>query len=138
MRLYSWNVNGYRAAVRKGLLEWLAAESPDVVCLQETKADPAVLATEVLSPGGYDSYWAIATTRKGYSGVATLARVPVSSWRAGVGIERFDAEGRVVMTELGDFDLYNVYFPNSGMGPDRLAYKLAFYAPVGSASPPTR
>lgn len=128
MRLYSWNVNGYRAAIRKGLVDWLTAASPDVLCLQETKADPAVLASEILSPGGYESYWAVCTTRKGYSGVATLARAPVSSWRAGFGVERFDAEGRVVVTDLGDFDLYNVYFPNSGMGPERLAYKLEFYA----------
>ena len=65
MRLYSWNVNGYRAAVRKGLVDWLTAASPDVLCLQETKADPAVLAGEILRPSGYESYWAVCTTRKG-------------------------------------------------------------------------
>ncbi len=128
MRLVSWNVNGYRAAVRKGMLDWLAAETPDVLCLQETKVDPAILAEAVARPHGYASYWAVPTTRTGYNGVATLTRRPVPSWRAGFGIERFDAEGRVVVADLGDFDLYNVYFPNSGMGPGRLAYKLDFYA----------
>ena len=128
MRLYSWNVNGYRAAIRKGLADWLAAASPDILCIQETKTDPAVLAAEILSPCDYQSYWAVCRTRKGYSGVATLARAPVSSWRAGFDVEHFDVEGRVVMTDLGGFDLYNVYFPNSGMGPERLAYKLDFYA----------
>jgi exodeoxyribonuclease III len=128
VRLYSWNVNGVRAAARKGLLDWLAATGPDVLCLQETKADPSQLADDLLRPSPYESYWAACTTKKGYSGVATYARVPVREWRAGFGVERFDAEGRVVVIDLGDFDLYNVYFPNSGMGPERLAYKLDFYA----------
>jgi len=128
VRLYSWNVNGYRAAVRKGMLGWLDAARPDVLCLQETKVDPVVLASEILRPCGYESYWAVPAEKKGYNGVATLARVPVQAWQAGFGVERFDVEGRVVFTDLGSVELYNVYFPNSGRGPERLAYKLEFYA----------
>jgi exodeoxyribonuclease-3 len=127
VRLYSWNVNGIRAVAKKGFSEWLAMTRPDVLGIQETRADPAALAEEALSPPGYRSFWAV-PQRKGYSGVATYSRRPVQNWSAGLGIERFDVEGRVVMTDLGELDLYNVYFPNGGMGPERLAYKLEFYA----------
>ncbi len=127
MRLSSWNVNGIRAVAKKGFLEWLASTRPDVLCIQETRVDPAALPEEILTPPGYQSSWAV-SERKGYSGVATYCRTPPRSWWAGLGIERFDVEGRVVVTDLGDFDLYNVYFPNGGMGPERLAYKLDFYA----------
>jgi exodeoxyribonuclease-3 len=127
MRLYSWNVNGLRAAVKRGLLEWLLATRPDVLCLQETRVAPAVLSPAVLHPDGYRSYWAVAS-RSGYSGVATYCRRPVTAWHAGLALPHFDAEGRVLMTDLGDFELYNVYFPNGKLGPERLAYKLDFYA----------
>ncbi|HEX2172184.1 MAG TPA: exodeoxyribonuclease III [Dehalococcoidia bacterium] len=126
MRIASWNVNGIRAAARQGFLDWLAAAAPDVVCVQETRADPAVLPDALIRPTGYHSYWAVAE-KKGYSGVATYSRAPVRCWRAGLGIDRFDREGRVVVTDLGDFDLYNVYFPNGRLSPERLAYKLDFY-----------
>ncbi|MFN8526321.1 MAG: exodeoxyribonuclease III [Chloroflexota bacterium] len=126
MRLYSWNVNGIRAAVKKGLLDWLQTTGPDVLCLQETKGSPGDLTEDVLNPDPYRSYWAI-SQRKGYSGVATYSRLPVNRWSEGLGIERFDTEGRVVITDLGDFDLYNIYFPNGGQGPERVAFKLEFY-----------
>jgi exodeoxyribonuclease-3 len=127
LRLFSWNVNGVRAAAGKGLLEWIAGEQPDVLCLQETKAAAATLPDILLRPGGYESYW-VHALRKGYSGVATYCRLPVRSWSGGLAEERFDAEGRVLMTDFGDFELYNVYFPNGQASPERLAYKLAFYA----------
>jgi exodeoxyribonuclease III len=126
VRLYSWNVSGLRAAVKKGFFEWLEATRPDVACIQETKVDPAILPDDIARPLGYHGYWAV-PLRKGYSGVATFTRQPVAAWQAGFGLERFDLEGRVIATDLGDFDLYNVYFPNGGMGPERLAYKLDFY-----------
>lgn len=127
MRLVSWNINGIRAAVNKGLLDFLATCRADVVCLQETKADPTALPPAVLFPPGYQSYWA-AAQRPGYSGVATYCRQPVTGWRAGLGIARFDVEGRVVVTDLGSIELYNVYFPNGERSDERLAYKLDFYA----------
>lgn len=126
MRIVSWNVNGIRAAVRKGLFDWLAEHQPDVLCVQETKADPAALEDGILAPPGYYSYWAVAE-KKGYSGVATFCRAEPLAHRIGLGIEEFDREGRVVVTDFGGLELYNVYFPNGGMGPERVAYKLAFY-----------
>ena len=125
MRLYSWNVNGIRAAHNKGLLDWLAATRPDLLCLQETKAEPAQLSPALLAPAGYQSYWA-AAEKKGYSGVASFSKTSVSH-RVGLGIDHFDREGRVLVTEHDDFDLYNVYFPNGKASPDRLAYTLDFY-----------
>jgi exodeoxyribonuclease-3 len=127
MRLYSWNVNGMRAVLKKGLVNWLLVTRPDLLCVQETKVHPVELPAAVLRPHAYQSYWA-AASRGGYSGVATYCRQPVTAWHAGLNIPRFDAEGRVLMTDLGDFELYNVYFPNGKLGPERLAYKLDFYA----------
>src|SRR5689334_20858712 len=104
----------------------MGGSGADVICLQETKADASVLPSSVLYPPGYQSYWATCE-KKGYSGVATYTREPAQSWCAGLGIDRFDAEGRVVITDLGGIDLYNVYFPNGQRGGDRLTYKLEFY-----------
>ena len=126
MRLVSWNVNGIRAAYRKGFGEWLAAERADMVCLQETKAQPSQVGPEVLEPPGFFSCWSSAE-RKGYSGVAVYSRVEPRSWTRGLGIPRFDAEGRLIEADYGSFILFNVYYPNGGMGPERLAYKLDFY-----------
>ncbi len=127
MRIYSWNVNGIRAAAARGFLAWLGAEKPDIVCLQETKAMRADLPEVVVEPAGYASFWAEGQ-RRGYSGVATYCRQKPKSWHAGLEIERFDAEGRVVITDFGEFELYNVYFPNGKGGPERLKFKFDFYA----------
>jgi exodeoxyribonuclease-3 len=127
VRIYSWNVNGIRAAERRGLLTWLAAEQPDVVCLQETKASRGDLPSSLVEPAGYSSYWAEGQ-RRGYSGVATYCRRAPKRWHAGLGIERFDVEARVVVTEFDDFELYNVYFPNGKGGPERLEFKFDFYS----------
>ena len=126
MRIVSWNVNGIRAVARKGFFEWLEQTRPDVLCVQETKADPAALGDDILVPLGYHSYWAVAD-KKGYSGVATFCREEPRAHRIGLGIPPFDSEGRVVVTDLGAFELYNVYFPNRGRGPERVAYKIEFY-----------
>lgn len=127
MKLYSWNVNGVRAAAKKGLLEWLANAGPDVLCLQETKAEPTQLDAALLQPAGYHSHWASAE-KKGYSGVASYCKTPPTSCRAGLGIEHFDREGRVLATDHDGFTLYNVYFPNGKASPERLRYKLDFYS----------
>lgn len=126
MRIVSWNVNGIRAVERKGSLEWLREEQPDVICLQETKAQPEQLSRNLLEPPGYHSYWHSAE-RKGYSGVATFSREPVVT-TAGLGVPEFDAEGRVLMSEHPGFLLLNVYVPQGGSGPERLDFKLRFYA----------
>ena len=126
MRLISWNVNGLRAAWKKGLAAFLASERPDVLCVQETKIQEDQLTDQMRAPDGYRSYWSFAEKR-GYSGVVTYARQEPLAVAAKGGAPALDCEGRVVHTELTDFHLFNVYFPNSGKGPDRLAHKLQFY-----------
>jgi len=126
MRLLGWDVSGIRAAEKKGFLQWLGDNSPDVLCLQETKALPEQLGEALRAPSGYHVYWDFAE-RKGYSGVSIFSREQPADVRRGFGIERFDAEGRVLVARYPSFLLFNVYFPNGGMGPERLAYKLAFY-----------
>ena len=93
--LYSWNVNGIRAAAKKGFLDWLSLTDPDVVCLQETKAQPDQLDEQLRNPAGYHSYWASAV-RKGYSGVGLLSRDTPDSVELGIGIDDFDQEGRTI------------------------------------------
>ena len=124
MRILSWNVNGVRAAANKGLLEWLHAASPDVLCLQETKAQPDQLPAELAEVDGYHAYWSSAQ-KKGYSGVAVYTRRKPSCVDV-MGIERFDAEGRVLQVEYPEFTLITAYFPNSQDGGRRLDYKLDF------------
>lgn len=127
MRLYSWNINGIRAAANKGLERWLKTTQPDALFLQETRADQASLPDPLRHIGGYHGYWA-PLRKQGYGGVATFCRQPASAWRVGLGAARFDDEDRVLITQIGDVSLYNVYFPNGKASAARLAYKLAFYA----------
>ena len=122
--LVSWNVNGIRAAVKKGFLEFLARTSPDVLCLQETKAWPEQLGPEILQPAGYATTWACAE-KKGYSGVAIFSREAPRSVEP-LGVDEFDAEGRVQVADMGDYHVVNCYFPNSQEAGARLDYKLRF------------
>ena len=126
MKLISWNVNGLRAAWKKGLADFMAAERPALLCVQETKIQDDQLTDEMRAPHGYRSYWSMAE-RKGYSGVVTYARPEAIGVNTEFGSPVLDSEGRIVHVELRDFHLLNVYFPNSGMGPERLAHKLKFY-----------
>lgn len=119
-------MNGIRAAVKKGFFDWLEKESPDLLCLQETKARPEVLDDRLIHPDGYQSVWNSAE-RKGYSGVAVFSKKKLKNVHFGMGIERFDVEGRIIRVELKGFDLLNVYFPNGTSGPERLQYKMDFY-----------
>jgi exodeoxyribonuclease-3 len=126
VKLVSWNVNGLRAAWKKGFAEFAAAEGPDVLCLQETKIQPDQLTDEMKGLLDYRAHWSFAE-KKGYSGVVTYTLPePVAVSTAG-GTPALDTEGRIVHTEFPDFHLFNVYFPNGGMGPERLAHKLTFY-----------
>lgn len=126
LKIVSWNVNGIRAVTKKGFFDWVQQESPDILCLQEIKAQPDQIAKEVASLLGYHAEWSCGE-RKGYSGVATFSRVPPVEVKKGFGIARFDREGRVIAHEFPDFALYNIYFPNGGSGEERLQYKLDFY-----------
>jgi len=126
LRLLSWNVNGLRAALKKGFLDWLQEERPDVLCLQETKATPEQLPDELKEAAGYRAYFA-AAERKGYSGVGVYTRVEPLEVRDGFGVKRFDVEGRTQAVDYGDFLLFNVYFPNGKASEERLRYKMSFY-----------
>ncbi len=126
MRIFSWNVNGLRAVVKKGFLDWLESEAPDVVCLQEIKAQTQDLDENILNPKGYHAFWNPAE-RKGYSGVAIFTKKKPVAVHLGMGIERFDCEGRILRVEFKDFDLFSVYFPNGTSGAERLQYKMEFY-----------
>ena len=125
-RLLCWNVNGIRAVRGKGFLEWLHKESPDILCLQETKAMPEQLDGELREPPGYYVYWNY-PERKGYSGVATFARQEPQAVSYDFGADTIDLEGRVVATRYPGFTLLNIYFPNGKKDDIRLKYKLDFY-----------
>ncbi|HIC39100.1 MAG TPA: exodeoxyribonuclease III [Candidatus Marinimicrobia bacterium] len=126
MKLISWNVNGIRAANKKGFLQWLEETDPDIVCLQETKAHVEQLPKELLEEHGYYTYWH-SGVKKGYSGVATYCKEEALYVQEGLGIDKFDCEGRVLITEHPKFLLYNIYFPNGQRDHGRLQYKLDFY-----------
>jgi len=126
VKLISWNVNGIRAAWKKGLPEFVAAENPDVLCLQETKIQVEQLTPELTDLSGYRSHWSMAE-KKGYSGVVTYTRPAPLAVATNFGSPALDTEGRVLHVEYPDFHLFNGYFPNSGMGPERLAHKMQFY-----------
>ena len=144
MKLISWNVNGIRAAVKKGLVQWLESEDPDVLCFQETKATEDQIPTDLLCPllhaegeaASWKGFWE-SGVRRGYSGVGTLVRKGGEKVRlysrglpAPFGEERFQSEGRVLITDHEDFLLLNIYFPNGQKDQDRLNYKLDFYDAV--------
>ena len=126
MKILSWNVNGIRAADRKGMFNWLKKESPNILCIQEIKALPEQVPPHLRNAPGYHVYWNSAE-RKGYSGVATFTKKRPLGTKKGFGIEKFDKEGRVLITEYPSFFLFNIYFPNGKKNDERLEYKLNFY-----------
>lgn len=125
MKIISWNVNGIRACYKKGLIDFVQAEKPDIFCVQETKAHIDQVENEVKKLTWMNAYWSSAI-RKGYSGVATFVDAEPSSVHLGWGLEQYDSEGRIVITDHGPFDLYNIYFPNGGSGEERHGYKQQF------------
>ena len=126
MRIFSWNVNGVRAIEKKGFLDWVDAIVPDILCIQETKAHFEQLPDSLQNMEGYHGYWH-SGERKGYSGVATFSKQEPLHVQYGLGIEKYDREGRVLITEFENFLLYNIYFPNGQKDEHRLQYKLDFY-----------
>jgi exodeoxyribonuclease III len=127
MKITSWNVNGIRAAMNKGLVEWVANHQPDVLCLQEVKARPEqVPGADQILPGGAIAWHP--ARQPGYSGVATFSKYSPVKTEIGLGEARFNEEGRVIQTQFPDFLLFNIYFPNGQRGQGRLGYKLDFYA----------
>ena len=127
MRLVSWNVNGLRACVRKGFVDWALADQPDVLCLQETRLSPGQEPEDLDRLEGYESVWHPAE-KKGYSGVAVFSRVPIRRVHHDFA-PRYAAEGRTLLVELeGGLTVVNGYFPNGSASPERLAFKLDYYA----------
>jgi exodeoxyribonuclease-3 len=120
VKLISWNVNGLRSVLRKNFLEYLAAEEPDVLCLQETKATPDEV--EQLWPATYTTYWNTAQ-KKGYSGTVIFTKERPLKTKCGIGIDVHDNEGRVITAEYAEYFLVNVYTPNSKRELTRLAYR---------------
>jgi len=127
IKLVSWNVNGLRAAVKKDFFASLEKLDADVVGLQETKLQADQRTKAIRNLEGYEAHWAYATVKKGYSGTVVYTRSPGKGVKAGIGIDRYDAEGRIVEVDFGDFIFFNIYFPNGQMSDERLAYKLDFY-----------
>ncbi|HUS93798.1 MAG TPA: exodeoxyribonuclease III [Patescibacteria group bacterium] len=125
MKLYSWNVNGIRAAQKKGFLDWLATTGPDVLAVQETKAHPDQLDDALRRPAGYHTYWASAE-KKGYSGVALYSKREPISVQIGLGLPEYDREGRTIVADYGEFTLLAAYFPNGGRDHSRVPYKMAY------------
>jgi len=126
MRILSWNINGIRAAEKKGLYKWFKKESPDILCLQEIKAIPEQVPPHLTNPPEYYTFWNSAE-KKGYSGVVTYTKEKPREVKKGFGIEKFDSEGRILITEYSSFVLFNIYFPNGKKNQERLDYKLDFY-----------
>ncbi len=126
LKLMSWNVNGYRAALKKGFMDWLLQAKPDILGIQETKISADQLTPEMTEIDGYHVYWAHAE-KKGYSGVALFTRQQPLSVEYGLGIDRFDSEGRVIVAEYPEFVFYTIYYPNGQRSEERLQYKMDFY-----------
>ena len=127
MKITSWNVNGIRACAKKGAFqEYLAQYHPDILFLQETKAFEHDLPEAIKQPSGYHAVWHSAK-RPGYSGVAMITKQKPLAVFEGMGMDKFDIEGRVVGADFGSFIVFGVYFPNGSMGEHRLQYKLEFY-----------
>lgn len=125
MKIISYNVNGIRAALTKNFREWLKDENPDVLCLQETKAQPDQIDTLLFAEMGYTSYLHSAQ-KKGYSGVAILTKYSPDNVVIGMNNPRFDDEGRVIRADFGDISIISVYIPSGSSGDERHAFKMEF------------
>ncbi len=125
MKIISFNVNGIRAAIKKGLLEWLEEEKPDVLCLQEIKLFETELVEDFFKALGFHCYWYPAQ-KKGYSGVAILTKTKPNHVSYGMGVEQFDFEGRVIKADYADFSLVCAYFPSGTTGGLRQGLKMEF------------
>lgn len=124
-RIITFNANGIRAAARKGFFAWMAAQQPDIVCMQETKAQEHQLPPEALDLPEFTSAF-VDAQKKGYSGVAIFARRAPDRIVRGLGIAEYDAEGRFVRMDFGDLSIVSVYVPSGTSGPERQAVKEAF------------
>ena len=126
MKIISLNLNGIRSAISKGLFDWLEKESPDLFCVQETKAQPEQIDTTTLQSLGYEYQLIHSALKKGYSGVAIFSKLKPDYYSIGIGRPEFDKEGRVIRADFGDVTLVCVYVPSGTMGDERQAIKMEF------------
>ncbi|NLJ39601.1 MAG: exodeoxyribonuclease III [Candidatus Atribacteria bacterium] len=128
MKIISWNINGFRAIIKKDFKKTINELNPDILCLQEVKATEKQLTSDEINIEGYSYIWN-AAERLGYSGTATYYKNSLmpDEIKIGFNTPEFDREGRVICTRYGDIDLYNIYFPNGQRGMDRVDYKIQFY-----------
>jgi exodeoxyribonuclease-3 len=124
-RIITYNVNGIRAALNKNWIEWLKGSKADVVCLQEIKAHPEQLDLKIFEEAGYHHYWYPAQ-KKGYSGVAILCKQKPDHVVYGMGIEKYDQEGRFLRVDFGDISIASIYMPSGSSGEDRQAFKMVW------------
>ena len=124
--LFSWNVNGIRAVEKKGFAQWVENTRPDILCIQETKAQTEQIPETLLQWPDYKTFFSSAE-KKGYSGVGVWTKKEPKRIHKGFGIDRFDSEGRILILEFDEFTLYNIYFPNGKASNERLLYKMNFY-----------
>lgn len=122
VNLISYNINGIRAALKKGLDEWLSNENPDIVCLQEIKATPEQVDTSLFTNLGYECFW-FPAEKKGYSGVAVFTKIKPDTIIYGMDIEKYDSEGRLIRLDFGDITLINTYMPSGTTGDIRQTFK---------------
>ncbi len=140
MKIITWNVNGYRSIVGQNpskrydkveksnkLFDFVGQHQPDILCLQEIKADVEQIDKDLIAPQNYIYYYNTCKTKKGYSGVAVFTKIQPKSVSFGIGIERFDLEGRIIELVFDNFILFNIYFPKGYTEHERLDYKLEFY-----------
>ncbi len=123
--IISYNLNGIRSAISKGLWQWIAVEQPDILCVQEIKANASDVGLLELEAMGYHSILHSAE-KKGYSGVATFSKIAPDKIVIGCGIEKYDREGRILRTDYGDWTLLNCYFPSGTTGDARQTFKMEF------------
>ncbi len=123
MYIISYNVNGIRSAIQKGLYEWIEEELPDVICIQESKAHPEQIPSGLLEEKGYQSFWHSAK-RRGYSGVGIISKTEPDNVEFGMGIERYDIEGRFMRADFDDLSIISVYHPNGGGSEERHFFKM--------------
>jgi len=126
MQIISWNVNGIRSVHRKNFLKWMRKINPDILCLQEIKAQKEQIPEELVKPKGYHAYFNFAE-RKGYSGVVIYTKKRPLKIEYKLGLKRFDQEGRILKLRYPDFTLINLYFPHGAHDKRNLAYKLKVY-----------
>lgn len=123
MKIISYNLNGIRSALGKGLADWLKATDADIVCFQELKAEPSQFDTGIFEQLGYKHYWHPAE-KKGYSGVAILSKREPDKVEIGCGMDIYDREGRVIRADYGDVSVISVYHPSGSSGDERQAFKM--------------